>query len=334
MISIKNSRKIKILSLFAAFLVVQIHTCYGVGTVAGLDRVYRIFFLEGLYGFAVPFFFIVSGFFFMNRFDDTWRWWLHGIRKRLHSLLLPYVVWVLLFIMFTRFLLGRFEINFLTDFGITTVTPANGSMWYVKVLFVMCVLVPVFMPLLKFMKKHQRIVPVVYILGALMLGLPIPGFKTYWRAVFYFTLGMGIYFGIFDYTIRQLHKIRKWRLSIILLWMMILTLRFFCLPGFSTFWLYVPLLAVPSIWILYDVISRLTRVEISPSVIKICDLSFFVYCSHEIVIRFINLCPALQCSVCHAFITGIITFLLCCIIGICLRCYMTKLFIFLSGGRG
>ena len=108
MISQYNSLKIKVLSLVAALMVVQIPSCYGVGMSSLGGKLYKIFMVEGVYGFAVPFFFIVSGYFFMNRYDGSMRWWINGISKRAKSLLLPYVVWVILYICIVRFSFGDF----------------------------------------------------------------------------------------------------------------------------------------------------------------------------------------------------------------------------------
>lgn len=198
MISQYNSSKIKALSLVAAFMVVQIHSCYGVGMSRLWGKLYKIFMVEGIYGFAVPFFFIVSGYFFMNRYDGSARWWIDGIYKRIRSLILPYFVWVILYICIVRFLFGDFRMKPLLDFGIITVTPANGSMWYVKVLFFMCIGSPLLIASMEWLRKCSSMVLWAFLLGGLMLGLPIPGFKTYWRAAFYFCIGIGISMGIFD----------------------------------------------------------------------------------------------------------------------------------------
>ncbi len=337
-ISSVNSMKIKVLSIVAAFMVVQIHTSYGVGNVELLDRIYRVFILEGLYGFAVPFFFIVSGFFFMKRYDGSWRWWMNAVKKRIQSLIAPYFLWVILFIVLTRFLVGNFDIRILSDFGIATVTPANGSMWYVKVLFFMCVLAPVFIPFLKFLKRHQIYAIISYAVGALMLGVQLPGFKTYWRAAFYFTLGIGIYFGVFNYVISILHRISRWRMGLFLLWGAILCLRFSSLQACKTFWLYIPLLTVPAIWVASAFVKGLIQFQISPGFVEVCGLSFFVYCSHEIFIRliyrFMHLSGLQLGAVSGALLTGTIVFVLCCSVGIFLKRLVPKLFIPLTGGRG
>ena len=345
MISVANSRKIKVLSFLSAFWVVQIHSCYGVGNSTFIDKAYCILALEGLYGFAVPFFFIVSGFFFMNRYDASWRWWLNGVQKRVVSLLFPYVFWVALFIVSTRFVFGRFDVNPLTDFGLTTVTPANGAMWYVKVLFFMCLLVPVFIPLLMFLKRHHTLTPFAFMIGAIMLGVPFPGVKTYWRAMFYFTVGIGIALGVFDFIIRQLYRFLEYRYVVIVAWIIVLCIRLFHFQlGYKceSFWLYVPLLAVPSIWIMYDWVrercSWLKNAENSPLFMSVCELSFFVYCSHEIILRLMNHVPLIKCidksMVVGAVLSGCFAFIMCCILGMFLKRFLTKVYAFITGGRG
>ena len=49
---------------------------------------------------AVPAFFFVSGFFFFKGIDSSWRWPLYGIKlkKRVRSLFVPYVLWILVYL--------------------------------------------------------------------------------------------------------------------------------------------------------------------------------------------------------------------------------------------
>ena len=55
----------------------------------------------GICCLAVPFFFMVSGYFLSRHFDES-GWWHRESRKRLVSLVVPYLVWSLAFFLFAR----------------------------------------------------------------------------------------------------------------------------------------------------------------------------------------------------------------------------------------
>ena len=141
MITKDESIKIRKISMLAAFLVVCIHTPWSADA-SLLTKATRWAFAE--LGFAVPIFFIVSGFFLGIRVSEN-NWWQSAIAKRGKTLLLPYIFWTGLFGVLVLGLSGghicpRFLINV---FGLNPKTaPMLGPMWYVQNLILMIILSP------------------------------------------------------------------------------------------------------------------------------------------------------------------------------------------------
>lgn len=77
-----------------ALLVVSIHVGWPQNdSLSGWIMTYVI--AHGVASIAVPFFFIVSGFFLAQHFEDA-GWWRREVTKRIHTLLLPFLIWSLI----------------------------------------------------------------------------------------------------------------------------------------------------------------------------------------------------------------------------------------------
>ena len=112
----------------------------------------------GLCCLAVPFFFAVSGYFLSRHFDES-GWWLRETKKRVVSLLVPYLFWCLAFFLFMR--IGsamtqatagksfwaalRFPVAKLpVAFGLRLeATPLLVPTWYIRALFILVLVSPV-----------------------------------------------------------------------------------------------------------------------------------------------------------------------------------------------
>lgn len=141
-------------SLLAALGVVIVHLPGAVGD--GICRDLYWYLSAGLCKAAVPFFFMVSGFFLAAHIAEE-GWWRAAVRKRVHSLLVPYVLWSLAFavLMYAAkpvpidqwmaikkwFLLGLDPTN----------VPLLMPMWYLRMLMLLVLISPL---LAKFL--HSR----------------------------------------------------------------------------------------------------------------------------------------------------------------------------------
>ncbi len=155
-VSRETSQKIRNCGFLCSLFVVAHHLSWpseGVGLFAG-RAVHLV-----LGPVAVPFFFAVSGFFLAGHFRESC-WWKSEIRKRLVSLLIPYLVWAVLFLLFqavwdgfhawTRgepfsdsLFRGLCPSQWLYALGVDfTRRPQLGVLWYVRCLMCFVVLSP------------------------------------------------------------------------------------------------------------------------------------------------------------------------------------------------
>lgn len=149
------SSKISNMGFFCACLVVLIHVPRADGEFAWWMN---HFVQMGICKIAVPFFFIVSGYFLSKHFDEV-GWWKREAMKRVRSLLIPLLVWSTAFTLMTisAYLahnlykgLPVFEsISPLFVFNLLGLNPlhlpGNEPLWYIRALLV-CVLIS---PILK-----------------------------------------------------------------------------------------------------------------------------------------------------------------------------------------
>ena len=166
------SRKLKFISVFAMAAVVFIHSynfkdefltpTTRISEGFSFPAMFEYFFSNELFRFAVPLFFAISGFLFYFRYVNTVRCYLSKLKKRLYTLLLPYVIWVVLSgVLLT--VLSQFEL--FAGLGIVKekafdwahfywyfVSPAAFPLWYIQQLMLFSIISPLIYLLIKYTK--------------------------------------------------------------------------------------------------------------------------------------------------------------------------------------
>ena len=147
------SRKISVLSFISSILVVLIH--------ANTEFEYKIsdswgggiidFLSCNLALFAVPFFFLVSGFFFGNSGN-----YVETVKKRFWSVLVPYLLWNTIYVLYLSFI-DTFVIHLNTSADLSLGSFIDGVLlgkrnlvsWFLRSLIAYTILTPVLLVLLK-----------------------------------------------------------------------------------------------------------------------------------------------------------------------------------------
>ena len=164
---------------------------------------------------AVPCFFIISGYlFYVHLCDWNWRVWLNKMKRRLWTLLIPYLLWNIMPFLYIFFLkLAAFvlegkpltsmityvdskgwhifgdlypshadEVNWL-GFSRGWISPYNPPMWYLQCLIIVCLITP----LIWWFLKNTRVWGVVFL--AILFLLKAFPLEQGIRALFFFSVG-------------------------------------------------------------------------------------------------------------------------------------------------
>ena len=215
-VSAVTSRKVTVLSFVAMVCVVMIHS-HATGTIehpAAWCVFMQTLLMRMATNWAVPFFFVVSGFFFAARNLQRSPCCVCGgygqlLRKKFRTLFIPYVLWALIgtvismaLVMLNNHIMhhGLFERTFMAAdgfwgkidslFGITRDGPSgNLALWYVRSLLLLFVMSPGFVLVSKI---HGT---VLFVIG-LVLALAVPEVSIKFLSlklgsVGWFCVGMG-----------------------------------------------------------------------------------------------------------------------------------------------
>lgn len=166
-----RNQKIAGFSFFCACLVVFIHLPLGEPAAGSILCWFREFFVRGFCQIAVPFFFVVSGFFLGKKAHEI-GWWKTAVKKRFSSLVLPYMLWCLIYFLFVHSMIlcanfvahRALSANMFAGGYIGTLKsfwgldlselPALIPLWYIRALVLFVILSPVCVWLLK---RYARI---------------------------------------------------------------------------------------------------------------------------------------------------------------------------------
>lgn len=204
LISASNSNKIRNMSLICAVLVACIHVHWAP---VGVSKWMDVVFAQGIARMAVPFFFIVSGFFIGVRIGEP-NWYRTALAKRIKTLLVPYLLWSLLFLIFCAFVnfianirAGQSMLNALrvdlrilpSAFGLElSCHPNVVPLWYVRNLIFLVIA----SPMLWWLVRHLGLVWIIFCFVALYANVGSIGWWANFFAHGYFSLAGMLYFSV------------------------------------------------------------------------------------------------------------------------------------------
>ena len=206
------SSVIKHLRLVLMVMVVYIHSKpVPRGTFGAYDNVYDI--VSGiLCSVAVPLFFVFSGYLFFAGGEFSAASYVAKLKKRARTLLLPYVIWSLAFILllfvFQRIAPAQFSNSFplVSEFSAGDwwnamwVNPIQYQFWFLRDLMVTIVLSPLIWALVRYLKLFA--VAALGIPFLLSVSIPVPGLGL--SSLFFFSLGA--FFSLFKVDFVQISR--------------------------------------------------------------------------------------------------------------------------------
>ena len=179
---------------------------------------------------AVPLFFVCSGFlFFYKTSDFSFNIYLNKLKKRVKSLLIPFLIWNVLFIIFREEVVVK---DWLRAFGANcNHHPVNYPLWFIGDLMLTSILSPIIYWLIK---RLKIVFPLI--LGVLWLFSS----SICWKFEAFFFFSLGAFFSINKKCFADLVKPHLLVLGVIYLLLVITT---FCVKDFD-FWIYIRRISV------------------------------------------------------------------------------------------
>lgn len=236
----------------------------------------------------VPTLFIISGyFFFRSQKERNTNFFIDKYKRRIHSLLLPYIVWNLISILLMYF---RYDVlansgyslsDYMSGFWSSAINgnglPANAPLWFMRNLMVVTLTTPVIYALVK--GKYGLIAIVTFAACYVMdVNIPLTGISM--ESILFFSTGA--YIAIHRIDITSIPKPLGLATLILYIPVQVImnsleaeTIYILCFDLFTCF---------VKITATFYLISLLFRKNILAPAIKTSKMSFFLYALHGIII--------------------------------------------------
>lgn len=248
----------------------------------------------GIFCSALPIFFLISGYYFFSKLEG-WDWKQYRIKckKRIKSLLIPYVLWniaVIFFVILEAAASGMLHHN--TDSlsllweefadrgwgrmlwdsnGLGANSPINLPLWFVRDLMVLVL----FSPVIFVIAKNLKFVGVMILIAFYLLGieLPIAGFST--TGIAFFTVGC--YMRINKLEI--VDNFRRYETCSYIVSLAALALQIYNAGGVHEAF-YRKLLTLPVVISMFCITSHLKSDRRYKLLSSLSESSFFIYAFH------------------------------------------------------
>lgn len=295
-----ESRTISSLKVIFCFLIILLHVHYqmpDVETVSDsgsfvfqIQQIIREYFSTFLCGVAIPGFAIISGYLFFATANFSKDSYIGKIKSRMFTLLIPYITWnlivfagdVVLACCGKNNLVNNTEWNFLNILNIfwsvksndVGTCPYNGPLWYIRDLFILCILTPIIYPLLK--TRGIKYVFITIIFLSLFVNMP---YIYYHEQIFTGYFCIGAFFAVNQVI---LFSNKKYFINKILLVMGVVAnlLYFTNYLGYTEF----PMKFLKQ-FLIFCVLFALPSLELkflqSEKIVKLASGTFFIYCMHN-----------------------------------------------------
>lgn len=340
------SNKLRFLSFFAIILVVLIHS-YDYFLVAGnFNYIVQRTISKGMAYMAVPLFFMLSGYFFFSQKKTFTREdYFSKLKKRVKTLLIPYLVVsalsILLFAVLNK--TGIYKIGWIQLdiwhmplgelLNLWLINPVSYQLWFIQYLILLCLISPIIYLLIRHV-KYFYIVPVFLFWFVLYYKIDHPTIS-----LTFFSLGA--FLSINNITFPTYKK--QYRLSSIVSILLWISGSYIALNYVDNeFWMNIVrnisiLFGFISVWFLYDLLySRWQKIFHSKIIIYV----FFIYLFHEPFLTFAKygcfyilkaLTPLSSLLIYILLPTTIIS--VCIITGMLVKRYLPRFYNLITGSR-
>ena len=167
--------------------------------------------LGGICGkLSVPIFLLISGYLFFREgsYVLTKELWTTKLKKRISSLLVPYLLWNFIGYIIYALQAGFSFDDFFHSFWVIDIpgrggsSPIDGPLWYVRNLMIMVVISPIIAYMIKYTKCY------LILIMTILWIIQIPPFNKGIGIAFYF-FSLGGYLRISDYHVENLQRYTK-----------------------------------------------------------------------------------------------------------------------------
>ncbi|MEP2058451.1 MAG: acyltransferase [Maribacter litoralis] len=351
------SDKLKSISFILMVMVVFLHSynvginfnTEGVQTDQGVNWFLQNIISKGFTIIAVPLFFIISGYLlFLNLKNGSLKTFIPKFKKRIRTLVVPYLFWSLYGLLFIFILqaipISRpyfnneliIEHSFFKLLKAIFINPVPYQLWFIRDLIILILLSPFLYRIIKVLKPLSLIL----LLSTWFFEFNFVIFSN--EALFFFTVGL--YIAINKISLYQ-PILKTQYVLLILSWITIVLVKTALIQfQFDNKWIIAGLnklsilIGVLSLWGYYD--HKFKNTDISKSkIFPIFQYSFFLYVFHEPLLSifrkgFQNILGASEISSISAyFLAPIITITISITIAYFLKKNTSKLYSLITGGR-
>ncbi|KAF2512040.1 acyltransferase [Flavobacterium zhairuonense] len=351
------SNKIRLISFVAILMVVYIHS-YNMVTKSlsgnivineGYSFFIQFFISQGLTRVAVPIFFSISGYLFFLNMKGSVSEFLIKFKKRIQTLVIPYLLWsifaILLFYFLQSFAASKnfFTNQLIKDYSFSKLlhtiflNPINYQLWFIRDLIVLVLISPIIFWSIKF----SKFIIILLFFVAWMIDFNFVIFSS--DSLLFFSFGAFISMQNNSLVIARLTN--KKYLLVSVAWM-ILVLTFSTLKYNETdnvnllnlLYKSSIICGIIAIWSLYDIILEDKEIN-NNKYFKITSFSFFIYAFHEPFLTILKkgLLFAFSksdfFSLLVYFVAPLIIILISISVGYFLSSFFPKVYRTLTGGR-
>ena len=334
------SQKLRALSYLGAFCVVCLHFAHFIDTSTWVSAFLNDAIIRGAFFASVSMFFMFSGMLLVKDFDGTTLWWKRSIQKRVKTLLVPYLFWCIAY--GVAFILKNNTHQFssvdfwLRCFGISPYhpLPIYCQMWYVRNLFLLCLVSPLLIVLVNWISRRRVLEFVSCAIFVLASVLDFPLKDQTVMAMLYFMAG--IYLGFNSRWLKR--KIPNWISWTLALLLVIRGIgrHLWGTPSPYLHWI-VFAFTIAWVWRFYDFAVSFKSVDSflkNRWMVDLQSTSFFLYCFHMWIVLWYPHWPiCMNGWVLQPVLQSIVVLAVAYVLYLAIRKYAPILMNMMTGGR-